>query len=313
MIRRSPAEYFLKFLVAHPGCYDDAYVGNVARELGLDVLGDWYLLWLRQRCKPPSPFHPEDNDHAPSVKFKLREQIEFAYVPDEAMTRATRLVMQPRPRETVETMMLSGAPNEAIVHTLQKRYQFRCDDLTMRRYKHYFWNIELLDSTEMRALLDMRHNGVLNHPSKEVKEQYQSLNRMRYTDARTVAAKLPHTPVMALVAQMNAGVMPQRMDVAQVVDTAFKQAVAKVALHTGLGSPQDAQMAQSYSIVADVMKRLKDTVTNPEDQLREDLHRISVATTPNKVPTIRALTAGNHTVALQPEPVSEEADDDTSK
>lgn len=313
MIRRSPSEYFLKFLVTHPGCYNDAYVGDVARELGLDVLGDWYLLWLRQRCKPPSPFYPENSEHGPSVKFKLREQIEFAFVPDEAMTRATRLVMQARPRETVETLMLSGAPHDAIVHTLQKRYQFRCDELTMRRYRHYFWNIELLGATEMRALLDMRHSGVLNHPSKEVKEQHQSLNRMRHTDARSLAAKLPHTPAMALVAQMNTGVMPRRMDVATVVDAAFNQAVAKVALHTGLGSPQDAQMAQSYAVTADIMKRLKDTVTNPEDQLREDLHRISVATTPNKVPTIRELTAGNHTVNLQPEPKTAEENDDTSE
>ena len=52
-----------------------------------------------------------------------------------------------------------------------------------------------------------------------------------------------------------------------------------------------------------------------EDKLREDLRKISVATTSNKVPTVAQLTGGNHTVNVMPEPVevettAEEVEDD---
>lgn len=303
MIKHSPAENYLKYLVAHPACYDDLHIQSVAQELSLDLLGDWYMQWLRQRVKPPSPFYPEVSGHVPSERFMLREQITSAFVPDEAMERALRILCRPRIREVVETMMLSGAPNSAIVSAIGKRHQFRCDELAIKRYRHYFWNIELLDSVQMRALLDMRHSKVLDSLSKDVKNQYGSLHRMRHTDPRVVAAKLPHSPVAGLIAQMNAGVMPKRMDVAHIIDVAYTQALAKVAQHTTpTGGPQDAQLSNMYAMTADTMKRLKDAVGNPEDQLREDLHRIKVATTPSSVPTIRQLSSGQHTTDLQPEP-----------
>lgn len=311
MIKHSPAENYLKYLIAHPSCYDDLYIQDVARELSLDVLGEWYLQWLRQRVRPPSPFYPEVSTHDPSARFLLREQLTFAFVPDEAMQRAMRIVCRPRIREVVETMILSGAPDNPVALAVGKRHQFRCDALAIQRFRHYFWNIELLDSVQMRALLDMRHSRVLDHHSKDVKNQYGSLHRMRYTDPRVLAAKLPHTPLMGLIAQMQAGVMPKRMDVAQLINAAYEQSLIKVAQHTHPNAgPQDAQLSNSFALTAESMRRLKDTVANPETELSEGLHRISVATTPAEVPTIKALTAGNHTTNLQPEPKAEEVDDE---
>jgi hypothetical protein len=306
MIKHSPAENYLKYLLSHPGCYDDLYIKDVARELGLDVLGDWYLQWLRQRVKPPTPFYPEEN-HKASNAFMQREQLTYAFLPDTAMNQAMRILQRPRARETLETMVLSGAGDEPTALAIVRRHKMLCLPLAVARYRHYFWNIELLDSTQMRALLDFRNSDVLEHPDKAIKNQFASLNRMRHADPRVIAARLPQSPVTGLIAQMSAGVMPKRMDVVSVLDTAWSQCVVRVAQHTGNGSPNDALMAAQYANTAEAITRLKATLGNPEEQLRNDLNRISVATTPHQVPTIRQLSDGKHTTNLQPEPKEEES------
>ncbi len=309
MIKHSPAENYLKYLFAHPGCYDDLYIKDVARALGLDFLGDWYLQWLRQRVRPPTPFYPEENHKASNV-FMLREQLTYAFLPDAAMNQAIRILQRPRARETLETMVLSGAGDDSIATALVRRHKLQCSELTVARYRHYFWNVELLDRTQMRAFLDFRNIDVLESPSKDVKNQYASLNRMRHSDPRAIAARLPQSPVASLVAQMSAGVVPKRMDLNAVLDTAMTQAVIRVAQYTGDGGPNDAMMALQYANVAEAVKRLKESMGDPEEALREDLNRISVATTPHKVPTIHQLSDGKHTTNLQPEPKEEEHNDD---
>lgn len=61
-------------------------------------------------------------------------------------------------------------------------------------------------------------------------------------------------------------------------------------------------MSQSFFNSAETLQRLKGLVVNPEDKLRSDLKRISLATTQNKVPTLAQLTNGNHTTNVHPEP-----------
>lgn len=313
MIHHSPAENYLKYLFAHPGCYDDLYIKDVARELGLDILGDWYLQWLRMRVRPPSPFYPEDAGHRASSVFLLREQLTYAFLPDTAMNQAMRIVQRARPRETLETMVLSGAGDDSVAIALTRRHKMLCSPLTVARFRHYFWNIELLDSTQMRALLDFRNSNVLESPNKDVKNQYASLNRMRHADPRVIAARLPQSPVTSLIAQMSAGVVPKRPDVSAVLEHAWVQAVTRVAQHTGNGSPNDALMAAQYANTAEAITRLKATLGNPEEALRSDLNRISVATTGHQVPTIQLLSDGRHTTNLQPEPKEEEENKNDGK
>jgi hypothetical protein len=305
MIKHSPSENYLKYLLAHPACYDDPYIKDVAREMGLDVLGDWYLQWLRQRVRPPTPFYPEEN-HKASIAFMLREQLTYAFLPDVAMNQAMRILQRPRARETLETMVLSGAGDESVALAISRRHKMPCTPQASARYRHYFWNVEMLDSTQMRALLDFRNSDVLEHPNKEVKNQYASLNRMRHTDPRVIAARLPQSPVTNLIAQMSAGVVPKRMDISEVLDTAYANCALRIAQHTGNSSPNDALMASQYANTAEAVGRMKAVLGNPEDKLRDDLNRISVATTAHKVPTIHQLSEGKHTTSLQPEPKEEE-------
>jgi hypothetical protein len=320
MIRRSPAENYFRYLVAHPNCYDNKYIEDISAELKLDYLGDWYIQGLRDRCVPPTPFRPEDDTHRQSFRFLIREGLYRAFNPDRAYKEALRLLAKPRWRELAESMVLSGAPNDVISHALHVRMHAKIGEEGIKTYRHFFWNIELLESMEMRALLELRHSGFLlpSNAPESVGKQHVALRAFRHTDPRVVAARLPASPLSGLIAQMELGVMPRKVDMGEVVVRTMEAALLRTNGAVMTGGPLNVQMAQGYAVVADIMGRLKQSVVNPEDALREDLKRISVATTPHKVPMVHQLTGGNHTTNVMPEPVevettAEAVDDETDE
>lgn len=314
MIRRSPAENYFRYLVAHPSCYENKYIEDIAAELKLDYLGDWYIQWLRDRIVPPKPFYPENETHTESFRFMKREGLLKAFQPDRYYKEALRILARPRWRELVESMILSGAPNDVVAHAVRVRMKESMAETSIKIYKHFFWNIDLLESIEMRALLELRHSGLLAKTGDTEQKQHLALRAFRHTDPRVVAARLPASPLAGLVAQMELGVMPRKVDMGEVVTRTMEAALLRTFASVHSGGPMNAQMGQGYAVIADIMGRLKQTVVNPEDALREDLKKIGVATTPHKVPTVHQLTGGNYTTNVHPEPVEvettgEEVDD----
>jgi hypothetical protein len=306
MIRRAPAENYFKYLVVHPACYENKYIEDVARELGLDFLGPWYVQWLRERMRPPRPFYPEDERHTKSQRFLIVEQLEEAFHPSQSMNTAHQILCRPRWREVVETLLLTKAPYPIIVQALKKRHKANANEKAIRLYKHFFWNVDLLDSVEMRALLDMRHHGVLESDTANVQVQYGSIRRMRHTDPRVVAARLPASPLSAVLSQMELGALPKKVDLSQVLHRTLEVAALRAFEAVSAGGPNGVHMGQGFMLIADIANRLKSSVVNPEDRLREDLQKISIATTPRQVPSVQQLTAGNHTTNVHPEPKAEE-------
>lgn len=222
--------------------------------------------------------------------------------PTPAMKRAYKILAKPRLRELVETLLISHAPFEVVVHGLHVRHNFQSDEETIRLFKHFFWDIDLLDSMEMRALLEMRYSGVLEGGNdKEKLVQYPFLTRMRHGDPRIVAAKLPSSPLASMLTQMQMGVMPKSIPTAEIVQSTLDMANYRAWEAVHYGGPAGAQMGQGFTAIAEGMGRLKELVVNPETGLREDLRKIGVATTTITVPTLHQLSAGNHTVNVHPD------------
>ncbi len=306
MIQRSPAERYFKYLIAHPSCYDNRYIEGVAKTLSLDYLGESYLQAVRGRIRPPVPFLPEDRQHRASQRFLTKELLDKAFNPDADMTLALKILQTPRLRELVETMVISGAPDAAITMALKARYHKRYTESSVRYFKHYFWDISHLDTTQVRTLLELRFNGALRNATGPEAAQYAVANKLRHTDPRVVASRMPVSPLTALLAQMQLGILPKDVDLAKVVETTRMAATLRTMEATLQGGPAGVQMAQGFAIVADVMTRLMDSVVRPDEQLRKDLQKITVATTPGKLPLLAKLSGGHHTVSLQPEPKTEE-------
>lgn len=308
MIRRSPGEFYLRYLVVHPDRYSNEYImKSLGQRLGLDTLGEWYLNQLRASCIPPVPFYPFDPLHFNSQKFLRKEQIHRAFQPDEAMIQALILLDRAKLRELVEVMVLSGAPDEAVVYALDRRRHHRCSLEAIKVYRHYFWNTELLDTTEIRALLNMRFEGVLDSRDPHLKVQFSALNKVKHSDPRMAAARLPASPLTSIVAQMQMGIMPRSINLAEVVEATRTTAAIRALEATMTGGPTGSEMARNFSATAETMSRMMETLVRPEDQLRADLANIALKTDASEIPLLTSLSGGHHTVDLQPEPKAEDS------
>src|SRR5690606_33373353 len=110
-----------------------------------------------------------------------------------------KIACRPRVREMVEVMMISGAPDSAITFGLQKRLRFSATVEALELYRHYFWDLQLLDTSSLQALLFLRHERVVDSQDPEIKGQFNALRKGIHKDPRLAAAKLPATPLAGLL------------------------------------------------------------------------------------------------------------------
>lgn len=317
MIRRSPSEYYIKYLVVSG--LDNAQIAKTCDGHGLVWLGDWYLNDLRAAHKPPNPFLPADPTHAPTRVFLTKEMIRLAFYPDDAMKKALRILEKPRLRELVEVMVMSGAPTDATVYALELRHGFKCSEFAIALYRHYFWDIDLLDSNEMRALLRIKCDQVLSSPDPKVRQQYDALKKSFHSDPRVVAARMPVSPLTGMLAQISVGVMPKKLNIIDILEKVRMISGLRALEAALMGGPAGAQQGPAYMSMAEMASGILETAVKPEEQLRDELLNIALQSSTKTVPVISQLTGGSHTVDIAPEPkqletqpipISEEDEDD---
>lgn len=299
MIRRSPCEFYLKYLVVHPDHYTNERIQEVCERKQLDFLDETYLDSLRTRCLPPDPFYPNDPLHIRSQRFLFREKLQQLFLPDDDMRVTLRLVEHARAKEFVEAMLLSGAPIDRIAEALGPHRGFAATTRSVEYFKHFFWNLDLVDSTELRALLQLRAPSADHVPEKR-KKMAGALNRAFKDDPRVVAANLPNHPLVAMLSQMRMGLMPRNFDLAGLVETTRAFATMRSLEATMLGGPFDSKKALEFSLVAKNMGEMLETIVKPDEKLREELAAIALKTEEGPVPYINEFSSGQHTVEISP-------------
>lgn len=304
---RSPAEFYIKYLACHPDKFTTDAIKERLLDEGLDFISPKYIDGLRAKLKPPKPFHPTDQKHFPSYRFLLNERIDRIFHPDAAMQTAKEILARPRAKEFVESMMLVNAPLTAIAGFITRHRKIFCDVRALETYQHYFWNTDLLDSTQTRLLLQMRIDTVAE-AVPEFKDKKSLLKSAYYKDPRTVAANLPYSPTSAMLTQMRMGIRPTRAEIAlrmmEARDTAMIRAIEAVQTD-GMG---DDQKFMNYVNGGRILEELLQMVAKPEDALRKQLSSIGLRTELAPVQTVHSLTGGQHTVEIAP--TKDMSDDD---
>lgn len=309
---RSPAEFYIRYLVCHPDKFSTPAIKERLIDEGLDFISDAYIDSLRAKMKPPKPFFPTDPSHVPSYRFIIKEQINRIFQPDVPMRIAREVLDTPRAKEFVESMLLAHVPLSAITGAITQRHRIRCTVDAIEAYRHYFWNTDLLDSSQMRVLLQLRIDiAAENVP--ELKDRKKILTSAYYKDPRKVAADLPYSPTTALLAQLRLGVKPGRAEIAlrmmETRDIAWVRAI-EAAQTDG---PGDDQKFVNYVNGGRMLEELLQMVAKPEDQLRKQLSAIGLRTELAPVVSVHALSGGQHTVEVAPTrdmPDDESADAD---
>lgn len=297
---RSPAELYIKYLICHPDRFNDLVIKTALEELDILYLGDEYLKSLRARCVPPDPFRPNDPLHKKSHRFLISENIRTLFLQTRHTKLAFKLLEKPRVKEFVESSILSHAPAVAIASRVVT-FGVQCTPESIEEYKKYFWNVDLLSATQMRTIINMElDQSVGDNDSGVTRDKKRAMKRASYLDPRKLASELPYSPLTALMAQMRMGVMPGRPELGKILQMAQAMAGLKL-LEATLGSGlQDSQMALNFSHVVKNLTESLETVVKPDEHLREQLQAIALRTESAPVPSIHELSAGNHTVDLQP-------------
>lgn len=298
---RSPSERYIKYLLLRSNKHTEEQIVEICNDLELFYVDRIYLTRLRMRCIPPTPFRPSDRHHAASRRFLNKEGVLELFQQDDDTKRALRLVALPRVKEFVEAMLLTHAPALAISSAVQRDFNFYCPVQTIERYQRIFWDINALNTTQLRTLINARLEPMADENApKEAREHARALKKASYLDARKLAADLPYSPMTALITQMRMGLQPGKLELAKTMMMVQAMAAVRTLEATMYGSPQDANKALNFSIVVRNMSEALESVVKPDEALREQLQQIALRTETTQLPSIHQLSAGKHTVDLQP-------------
>jgi hypothetical protein len=297
---RSPAEYFIKALIVHPDAYTTEEIKERVEGEDLDWLSLAYIDWVRTRIPPwPEPFYPHDCLHLASSQFIHRERINRAFQTDLSMRAAGEAKDKPRVREFIESMMLAQVPYAAIADCVTRKYKTYCTVEVLEVYKHYYWNIDLLDNDTMRILLQWRVDNAANN-IPVFKGMGRALRGAYYKSARKVAADLPHSPSAATLAQMRLGMSGSKQDLEILLYDLQHVSSRRAVEAVYQDGPGDSQKALNYLNIARGSSEMLQMTSNPQNQLLGQLESIALRTENKPLPNIKALSAGQHTVDLAP-------------
>lgn len=296
---RSPAEYYIKYLLVHPDQYDTPTIKERLLDEGLDFLHESYVEKLRLSLKPPKPFYPMEAGHLASSRFILKHRMNSLFQRTVPMKMALQVLETPRAKEFVESMLLVQVPMTAIAVFVSKHHRLHCTVEALELYRHYFWNIDLLDSSQMRVLLQLR-TELAEESTPYLKGRKKLLQNAYYKDARKVAADLPYSPTTATLAQMRLGIKPGKFDLALRMMEARDSAIMRVVESIQQDGPMDSQKTLNYANTSRVLEELLQMVVRPEDGMREQLRSIALRTETRMLPYVHELSGGNHTVDISP-------------
>jgi hypothetical protein len=182
----------------------------------------------------------------------------------------------------------------------------------VKRYCNFYWNINIVDSSELRALLRMRvehpryrDDGM--EPLPEQRLQMFAMNKVQYQDPRRMMVEMPVTQMAGLMNQMRMGLMPSQVELARLANATRVAATVRAFETTMAGGPQGALRARDYTMVAKMMGEMITDMGSPDIELQKELQQIALATDDATVPHIGELE-GSYTVELEPQVIEAEVE-----
>ena len=269
--------------------------------LRLDYLGDWYCEKLRKAHKPPKVFRPLDTRHHASQQWLAQNGLYLLYHPNQHCRDALRILKTPRAKEFVEAMLVSSAPRSPICREVARFTDKVISLEALELYEEFFWRIDLLTSTELRALLYRRAEIDGGNGDPEIAAQATFIKRASGVDPVRHAAQLPYGAVSALTTQMRMGTMPRNVGLVQLLGMIEQTSALKCfeTLHTGYGL-DGAIQAKEYMAIVKMAHEVAETLHNPDKKLYDQLNAISLETRDDHQPTLQELSGGEHTTDLGP-------------
>ncbi len=300
MIRRTPCEYYLKYLLLHPDDYSLEDIQLTLREHQLDYPGDVPVKRLRDRIRRPAVFRPYDKRHSDTFKFLVSEGVYHLFHPDEHMRVAVSLLKRPRAKEVLEAMTLSCDPTKFVLYRLNNM-GFNVGVKDFERYCFYFWNLNLVDRAEVAALIQLRVDSMAVDGDDMLSTlRYKAMKRASYNDPRVAAINSPVSPFTGMMTQMRLGYSVGRLDIATLLTRARESLVMRTVEASLDRGPMAARQSLDFSGGARNVHELLESLGTPDEDLQRNLMNLMLDTDKAPVPYVHELTGGDHTVDVQP-------------
>jgi hypothetical protein len=296
VVRHSPCEYYLKYLVVHPNGYSNEDIKNLSQAQQLDYMGAPHLECLRKECKPPAPFYPGKKGHIASTRFLVKEKLEAIFRPDNDMLLAMKMLGNPHAKELIESSTLAGASSEW-THALLRRQKINSSVMAVEYYRFYYFNMNLIDPEERKAFVMNRAAAI--PPSNDPVEQ--SLNdcyrRAMWDSERMQAARTSVTPYSGLLALMRRGIMPTNAQLNRIFTASRITAAVRADEALQAGRPAELR---DYVYAAKMFGEILQDVGEVGEDLQEGLAKLILKTENRELPSIHDLSGGHHTLSLEP-------------
>jgi hypothetical protein len=315
MIRRSPAELYIKFLLCHPDGYDVDTTRAIIYKQQLDWVDDNYALGLKARMNIPVPFYPTNKAHKASSQFVYREKLAGFFTPDAAASVAHQLLQHARAKETIETGAIVKDPPAFIAHRLRSMSIY-CTVQGVQRYLAYYYDLTLVDTLELNALQRLRIEGPSafatgpnGEPTVHDRLQYQALSSSKYRDPRTAMLSIPISSAASLVNQIRQGMLPKQVDLSRIAEATRAVAAVRTLEAVASGGPLGGASARDYAMATKLMTELIQDLGSPTAELKKGLQQLALKNEDSRLPLLSDMSDGKYTTDLQPEQVVEEEEE----
>lgn len=296
MIRHSPAERYLIYMVTDPAPMTDEQVIEHANELAIPWLSRRYLARLRASNPTPKKFQPRNKKSTASMKFLDDRGIRCVYFPTPTSRAVMAILDNSRVRESAEALLLAACPLPIISKTLQTCHGVKYGPEVVELYRDLFFDTACLSQVELRALLDLQSDPCNSEQDPDLKAQQRALRRARRHDPRKVAASMPSGPLAAIAVAWKMGKWPSALDphaaLERIRDTAVLRAIISVT-----GGTEGIQVASQLMQVARVAQELLSGTTRPEASVLDKYKAFVLDHDDRNLPHVTAL-GGEYTTDL---------------
>lgn len=299
MVRRSPCELYLKYLIVRHERFTDEQIKDICRLQQLDVLGSFYLQALRKETVPPVPFYPENTRHKPSFRFLLSQGLLSLFQPDVHMQTATKLLGHPRSKEIIESLLISQSPVSWITAALT-RDGHEATAASIQQYKFHYFNVDLVDATELRAILRLRMQEGSSSTDPEVARVSAAYEKSAWKDQRIAAVNAPITPLASLTNAMRLGFLPDPAGLPRLLATSRMLGVVRMTEAMMANSQDSAVQASYYASVVKVAHDVLESTGDPAEDFHTRLASLTVKTDEAEVPLLETISGGAHTSEMEP-------------
>lgn len=300
MIRRSPCEVYLKYLIVRHERYSDEQIRQICQQQQLDYIGTHYIQQLRRNLATPLPFYPENRYHTNSFRFLLANGLASLYHPDAHMVSASRLLEYPRAKYLIENMLINESPFDWVQGALLKN-GFSVSLEAIAQYKRHYFDVDLVDPTELRTLLRLRVQEGAASTDPEVARVAAAYEKAAWSDPRIASTNAPINSISTMINAMRVGFMPDPAGLPKILATGRMLGAARIVEKLMIGGPDSAADCSYVASTIKVLNEIMESVGSPDEDIQQRLSKLKVQTEEASVPMLTEISGGSHTAEMEPQ------------